>query len=120
MELDGGVYPHSVVLRALHSLAPRIVGHVMVSGARGVTVDLQPIGSEAISDDECRQRLFIALGDFVLRERLEAETRSVRELIVAQAFTRSNLQLPSLDTSHPAEDPLEIGQPDAATGRRHQ
>jgi hypothetical protein len=61
----------------------------------------------------------IALGDFVLRERLESETLSSRLLIIQQAFERNSLQLPELDTALPGLDPLGLSEPDPETGRKH-
>ncbi len=117
--VDRSLYSSQVVLRAIHYLAPKVVGAVTSSDAERWSVSLSAGTPEVVAESELKSRFFVALSDFVLRERLERETLPVRELIVRQAFERSNLQWPELDAALPGEDPLSLGQPDIETGRRH-
>ncbi len=117
--LDPSVYSERVVLRAIHSLAPKLTGTMSVAPSGALIVELHTLDREFVSAEAQRGRLMIALGDFVLRERLEAETRATRELVVRQAFERTNLQWPELDLVSPGEDPLRLGNPDPETGRSH-
>jgi len=96
-----------------------MIGQIVTTTESDCIVELKPASNELISEDQMSSRLFIALGDFVLRERLEHETRNIRELIVRQAFERSNLQWPDLDSARPGDDPLRFGVPDIETGRTH-
>lgn len=112
-------YSERVVLRALHSLAPRVIGCVVSRGGGSIRVSLAASSGELLLHTEMQQRFMIALGDFVLREQLESETRASRELIVRQAFERSNLQWPQLDDALPGQDPLGLSAPDPETGRKH-
>ncbi len=119
LSIDACVYTLSVVLRALHSLAPRAVGKVSRQSAESWAVELRSGSSELLNARELETRFLLALGDFVLRDRLEAETIEVRTLVVRQAFERCNLQWPILDQASPGEDPLGLGSPDRETGRSH-
>lgn len=118
--VNSTIYSRQVVLRALHSLVPRIVGQVSAApGEDNLTVQLSSVSGDLVEEADIRNRLLIALGDFVLRERLEAETLPSRHLIIQQAFERNNLQIPELDTALPGLDPLGLSEPDLETGRKH-
>ncbi len=120
VSIDSSVYSLPVVLRSVHSLAPRVVGQVSSAPTPGtIAVELWCKSGELLDECELRNRLLIALGDFVLRERLEEETLASRALIVRQAFDRNNLQLPELDVAPPSLDPLGLSRPDPETGREH-
>lgn len=51
--------------------------------------------------------------DQALREELAVKSENVRNLLLAQAFSRTRLLDPVLDSAEPASDPLRIAQPDA-------
>ena len=118
--VDERMYPRQTVLRAVHSLAPQIVGQAR-AGVRPdeLTVELFQRAGDLIDEQDLRGKFLIALGDFVLRDRLESETRVVRELVVRQAFECNSLQLPELDLALPGSDPLGLSKPDPETGREH-
>jgi len=117
LPVDVTVYPLPVLLRALHSLAPRIVGRVSRQGGEACEVELLSGAKGLLTAHELESSFLLALGDFVLRDRLEAETFEIRTLVVRQAFERSNLQWPLLDEAAPGQDPLGLGNPDPETGR---
>ena len=52
--------------------------------------------------------------DQQLRERLSLQTEPVRRLILAQAFSRTNLLNPELDNADRMSDPLDVQTPDDA------
>ena len=118
-DLDESVYSETVVLRAVHSLAPLLSGVVERPSPGRLRVVLRFCSSGLESTDQVWSRFEILLNDFLLRGLIEKETLSLRKLIVEQAFSRSNLLYPELDDSNPEQDPLGLGRPDAETGRRH-
>lgn len=117
--VDRMCYPLEVVQRAIHALAPRWIGSIGCDGQDHFRVSFVADSAELHLHIEIERRFLILLNDFVLRERLEKETRTIRELIVRQAFDRTNLQFPALDIALPGQDPLSLSQPDAGTGRKH-
>ena len=117
--LDASCYSATAIIRAIHSLAPKVTGQLRSKGADEFEVSLFPTDREAVTREQLRASFLVALGDFVLRGKLESETRQTRELIVRQAFERTNLQFPELDQAPPGLDPLNLGQPYPETGRRH-
>ena len=52
--------------------------------------------------------------DQQLREELSVQTEPVRRLILAQAFSRTNLLNPELDSADPTSDPMDLETPDDA------
>lgn len=51
--------------------------------------------------------------DQMLRQRLQEETEPIRRLLLAQAFSRTNIAHPELDEGEPDKDELGISQPEA-------
>lgn len=117
--LDSRVYPLHTVLRSIHYMAPDWSGTVASQTADTLIVNMSATGGVAANASVARQMFLTALADFSLRERLEHETREIRELIVRQAFSSSNLQEPVFDSGSPISDPLGLGAPDPETGRSH-
>ncbi len=125
--VDTSVYPISAVTRAAYKFTARY--HVAIRREAGdsssVTVTLTPKSPSVL--DSTAERVLI--GDFEnelidqrLRESLEAEFGALRELIVAHAFSDTNLLDPARDDGDYVEDPLGIGlpgpQPTAASNER--
>ena len=52
--------------------------------------------------------------DQMLRAKLAAETEPLRLLLLAHAFSKTNILNPELDDALPMSDPLQIGNPDNA------
>ena len=50
--------------------------------------------------------------DQLLRSKLEEETRDIRNLLLAHAFSNTSIFHPELDESEPDEDPSDIGLAD--------
>jgi His-Xaa-Ser system protein HxsD len=53
--------------------------------------------------------------DQSLRWQLAQKTEPIRKLLIAQAFSQTNLFHPELDSANAAEDELSIGTPDSTT-----
>lgn len=78
---------------------------------RRVTVTLTPKSATVNVDEHQLTGDFLnELLDQAVRERLEAEFGPVRELIVAQAFSETNLLDPARDDGDYDGDPLSIGR----------
>src|SRR5437868_6622022 len=115
LEFDLGVYRLSAIKKAAYKFAG--VCHVSI---------------ENISPERARVRLTAKrvmdnvthlAGEFQnevldqdLRETISAETRTIRELLLAQAFSATTLLVPDADTVDYRQDPLGIAQPDGASG----
>ena len=120
VRLSRAVYTETAVRAAAHRL----------TGVAYVTVREPPEGTEwevCIQASSGLERLDALAGQFsndamdqVLREQLAQETKAIRAVIIAQAFSRANLLHPELDSDDPFADPLRIGNPDPSTGREHQ
>jgi His-Xaa-Ser system protein HxsD len=125
--VDTSMYPISAVTRAAYKFTARY--HVAIrreaEDSSIVTVTLTP-KSPSILDATAER---VLMGDFEnelidqrLRESLEAEFGALRELIVAHAFSDTNLLDPARDDGDYVEDPLGIGlpgpQPTAASNER--
>jgi His-Xaa-Ser system protein HxsD len=125
IRIDTTLYPISAVTRAAYKFTARF--HVAIrreaDDSPWIVVTLTPkIPTEAT----CGR---VLIGDFEnelidqrLRETLEAEFGAVRELIVAHAFSDTNLLDPARDDGDYVDDPLGIGlpgpQPTATSDRR--
>lgn len=120
VELDSKLFSERVVLRAAHLLTDTcevaISPPAAETGAAWI-VTLAPKMSITNIEREAGRLRNEAL-DAALRERIAAETAAERWLIVRQAFSRGNLELPILDDANPQDDPLNLRLPDAETGRR--
>jgi His-Xaa-Ser system protein HxsD len=64
-------------------------------------------GAESIADEFLNEVL-----DQFLRSKLEEETRDIRNLLLAHAFSNTSIFHPELDQSEPGEDPSDIGLAD--------
>jgi His-Xaa-Ser system protein HxsD len=114
IQIDTTIYPISAVMRAAYKFTAG--SHVTIrreaENSPSITVTLTP----RTSLDETAVRTLI--GDFEnelidqrLRDTLEAEFGVLRELIVAHAFSDTNLLDPTRDDGDYVDDPLGIGLP---------
>jgi His-Xaa-Ser system protein HxsD len=105
--IDRSIYPVDVVSRTCYAFTARAYVFMTPCGESSVRVDIAP--KQAGGD------IAAIAGEFgnllleqSLRARIAEETRSIRELIVAQAFCEGDL-LDRRDTdADPAEDPRHI------------
>ncbi|MGH7486808.1 MAG: His-Xaa-Ser system protein HxsD, partial [Thermoanaerobaculia bacterium] len=90
INVDLAIYPLDVVLRACHTFTARcyVFPHVAEHGTVKVTFAPR-IESETIRS--VAGEFTNALLDYRLRASIADETRSIRELIVAQAFCEADL-----------------------------
>lgn len=109
------VYSLEAILAAAHRVTDRCFVQVETDGADWISCRLVSKQSDIdlanLGGDFCNEVL-----DQQLRARLAEETEGVRRLLLAQAFSRTNILQPELDTVEPTADPQAIGQPDAGTG----
>ncbi|MDZ4848911.1 MAG: hypothetical protein SGI77_06430 [Pirellulaceae bacterium] len=98
----------------IKTTALRYSGHYHVAiesnGASRVSVILRPRDSSPLHPLDARQFDADVL-EQELRERVALETKSVRELLLAQAFSAMALVDPETETSDFRDDPLGIGGP---------
>jgi len=88
--IDLAVYPLDAVLRACHPFTARWYVHVRSAGEGQVTVDFEP-RDENKPPRGIAGEFANALLDARLRTLIAAETREIRELLVAQAFCEADL-----------------------------
>jgi His-Xaa-Ser system protein HxsD len=114
IDVDTQLYPFAAVMRAAYKFTGQY--HVGLRRPEDVNepkvmVTLTPKSSGASVDDPQLTGDFLnELLDQAMRERLEAEFGPVRELIVAQAFSETNLLDPARDEGDYDDDPLKIGR----------
>jgi His-Xaa-Ser system protein HxsD len=89
IEVDLAIYPLETVLRACHRFTARYYITPRVNGG-SVIVAFSARDGGAVSDN-LRGELANELLDAELRALIAAETKTIRELIVAQAFCEADL-----------------------------
>jgi His-Xaa-Ser system protein HxsD len=109
VQLD--LYGLDPLLAAAHKFTGRCFVHLEQEAAGVILCRIRAKQSVedpgAIAGDFCNEVL-----DQTLRARLRASTEPVRSLLLAQAFSRTNLISPELDSSDPIVDPAGIASPD--------
>ena len=118
--VNPAVYSLEAVKGACHKLAGRAFASIQLDGDQGfISIEWRPRSSlenlEALANE-----FWMMVLDESLRIDLRKRTGPLRDLIIAQAYSRVNLTQPALDQTMPGEDPLNIGQPDPHTGRIHE
>lgn len=108
---DPAVYGEQAILEAVHRFTRRCF----------VLIDREPTGvfvcrvTPRVKGDVPRDlagALANEILDQSLRQRLHAETEPIRRLLLAQAFSRTDILHPDLDESSPADDVRGIAAPD--------
>jgi len=113
IDVDTRLYSVPATMRAAYKFTGRY--HVALQQSSestdlALTVTLSPKSSSQIFDEGSVRGDFLnELLDQRLRETLEAEFGSLRELIVAQAFADANLLDPAREDTDYLADPLGIG-----------
>ena len=105
------LYGEGAVAAALHRFTDRCFVHLERTADGWLLCRVVPKRTQ----DDVRAlagQLANEMLDQMLRHRLSVETEPIRRLILAQAFSRTNVAHPELDDSDPADDPLRIGTPD--------
>jgi His-Xaa-Ser system protein HxsD len=106
-----GVYGLEPLLKAAHRFTDRCFVHLEYEDAANVLCRFRvkrPLDNiEQIAGDFVNELL-----DQSLRARLAASTEPVRQLLIAQAFSKTSLFHPELDSADPFTDPASIGNPD--------
>src|SRR5207237_6863847 len=98
------------LMRAAHRFTNRVFVEVRPRSASEAEVRLKARGSEDLQ--QVAAELMNEALDQTLRARLAQSTEPIRRLILAQAFSGSNLIHPELDDADPASDPAGIARPD--------
>ena len=105
--IDLAIYPLEVVLRACHAFTARCYVSPRAAADARVQVELTPRDAgDALRDLE--GELWNELLDEHLRASIAAETRAIRELLVAQAFCEADLLDRSAIESDEHADPRGI------------
>ncbi|MEA2337927.1 MAG: hypothetical protein QOE82_1934 [Thermoanaerobaculia bacterium] len=107
MRVDPDIYPIEVVLRACHAFTGRCFVFPRSTADGGVIVEFAPRG-EGTSLCGLAGEFTNALLDFRLRAIIAAETSTIRELLVAQAFCEADLLDRRQIESGEYEDPRGI------------
>lgn len=114
VRLQVSVYGADAVARAVHRFTDRCYVHLEYDGsdhllcrlkAKRPGDDLRALGGEIVNE---------AL-DQMLRAQLAAETEQTRLLLLAHAFSNTNILHPELDDATPSDDPACIGVSDEAS-----
>lgn len=110
------VYDQAAVAAALHRFTDRCFVHLERSDDGWFRCRVVPRRSN--EDGRTLAGLLAnEMLDQLLRQHLQRETEPVRRLILAQAFSRTNILHPELDEADPVADPLRIVQPDPRFAR---
>ncbi|MFJ3485394.1 His-Xaa-Ser system protein HxsD [Pseudomonas sp. NPDC090202] len=94
LTLNSGVYPLSVVQRAVYALASSLTISVQQSDSiitLLVTPTLLAGSSEQLTPDAARELVLRNLNDFALREQIQRETSGLREIIANAALRGAGL-----------------------------
>jgi His-Xaa-Ser system protein HxsD len=122
IDVDTQLYSVSATMRAAYKFSGRF--HVALQQSADpalsrLTVTLRSKSPSQTLDEETLRGDFLnELLDQRLRETLEAEFGSLRELIVAQAFADTNLLDPTRESADYVADPLNIGEEATAARSR--
>ena len=84
IRLDGGIYSESAAMKAVHEISATCSGTV---SRRGGFVDVRLTGGDAALVDNFLRRA----NDYILRENLDKQTGALRDVILAHAFSKTDL-----------------------------
>ena len=106
-EFDSRVYRLSAVKKAAYRFGDRCCANVEVASDNCIRVQIQPrVVSESVSDLEFEFRNEVL--DQELREQIAAETERIRNLILAEAFSKVSIINEAGDSADYRTDPLGI------------
>jgi His-Xaa-Ser system protein HxsD len=109
--VDPGLYGERSILEAVHRFTGRCFVHVDRESDGRLLCRVVPRAKGA-NARELAGALANEILDQSLRQRLQEETEPIRRLLLAQAFSRTNILHPELDEADPQSDPLGIVAPD--------
>ena len=109
--IDAGVYGAIAILAALHRFTARCFVHVEREPGGLLLCRVVP-RSPGNSGRDLAGQLANEILDQTLRHRLQEETEPIRRLLLAQAFSRTNILHPELDDADPEADLAGIILPD--------
>lgn len=90
VELDGSVFSAEAILKACYWFSRDFAYEISRNEVGGLTVSLTPKHASAAT--ESLRTEFVSMAtDFTLRERIEARTSSLRELLLAKAFAEAGV-----------------------------
>jgi His-Xaa-Ser system protein HxsD len=102
-----GVYGLEPLLKAAHVFTGKCFVHIEDEGAGSVLCRLKPIrpldNSERLAGEFANELI-----DQSLRARLSASTEPVRRILIAQAFSNTNLLHPEFDAASSESDPAGL------------
>ena len=84
IRLDGNVYSESAAMKAVHEISAGCSGTV---SRNGEFVDIRLTGGDATVVENFLRRA----NDHVLREKLDSQTGALRDVILAHAFSKTDL-----------------------------
>lgn len=90
VELDGSVFSAEAVLKACYWFSKDFAYEVTRKDGDYITVSLTAKHASPPSED-VRAEFISTATDFTLRERIEARTSSIRELLLAKAFAEAGV-----------------------------
>jgi His-Xaa-Ser system protein HxsD len=110
VRLQTSVYGIRPIAEAAHRFTARCT--VQIEQSEG-TVSCRIKSKDARSSAQSIADEFVnEVLDQFLRSKLEEETRDIRNLLLAHAFSNTSIFHPELDESEPDEDPSDIGLAD--------
>ena len=115
VRIQTSVYGEQSISFAAHKFTDRCFVHLERSGADTILCRVVPKApgddARALAGDLANEIL-----DQMLRARLQAETEGIRRLLLAQAFSRTNILHPELDAADPGVEEHPVGKPEPRLG----
>lgn len=115
IDFDLQVYAELAVLAAAHRLTGRAHVHFERMSENGLRCRVVPRSTLSGSSDLAGD-LANAVLDEMLRTEIRRRTEPIRQVLIAQAFSKTDLLRPDLESADPQADPLGIAEPDAREG----
>lgn len=117
--VDLTLYSERALLATAHQFTHLVHAHLERQTPHSVVVRFQA-KEPGKALDYLAGEFMNALLDQTLREKVQAETEGVRNLILAHALSQVSLLRPELETAEPFADPDGIGLPDAPPASRRE
>jgi His-Xaa-Ser system protein HxsD len=96
VQVDSGIYPIGVVMKAAYWLTDRCYLHISRSGGSHFCVELRPKQSKEIAGlRELAGEFCNSLVDFAVRHQVFSETKSSRDALLRAAFKGISLEVPN-------------------------
>lgn len=111
LKVDLQVISERALLAAIHRLSGRMDVSIHAENKTVRKLTVRP-RNKMSNLQEVAWELNTAFIDESLRQIIRAETAPIRAVLIAQAFSKTNLLHPELDAEDPGEDRLNISTPD--------